>query len=645
PADRRLPEAQRILRDHLRKPFHLNTGPLARYYWIRLAPDDHILGSSIHHIVADGWSMQIAMRDIAETYDALAAGRAPALKPNRIDYVDYAAWEEEQLQSGRMRPHLDYWKRELDGAPTVLELPTDRPRPAIPSPHGHRIRLDLDVSLLESLKQVGRRHESTLFTVLLAAFQVVLHRYSGQDDIMVGSPMANRSSPDLEGIVGCFVNNLTLRGRVAGNPTFAEFLKATQHRVLGAFEHGDVPFDLIVDAVRHDRGGQAPLFQVLLTLHSFAAEVPAPTGLRFEYLDDAIDIGTARFDLTLEIAEFDGKFAVLYEYSTDLFDVETIVRMHAHFGRILAAIVADPTTRVQNLPLLAAADERVLLDDWNATTRDHDRTRCVHRMFEAAARQTPDAIAIVTEHETLTFRELDARANQLAHLLTQRGVRPGALVAVCLDRTAEMPVALAAVLKSGAAYVPLDPSHPAERLRYTLEDAGVACAITRTQFASLLAESNAPLVLLDAATDELASLPDSPPSASTSPRDRAYVIYTSGSTGRPKGVEVEHRNVVAFLEAMRREPGVTANDVLLAVTTLSFDIAGLELWLPLSVGGRVVIASRADVLNGERLAELLQQHRVTVMQATPATWRLMCDAGWTGKRDLKVLCGGEALPR
>ena len=366
----------------------------------------------------------------------------------------------------------------------------------------------------------------------------------------------------------------------------------------------------------------------MLTLHSFATKIPAPAGLRFEYLDDAADIGTARFDLALEVTDFDGKFKVLYEYSTDLFDVETIERMHAHFWRILSAIVSDTTTRVQNLPLLGAADERVLLDDWNATTRDHDRTRCVHRMFEAAVRKTPDAIAIITEHETLTFRELDSRANRLAHLLARRGVTPGALVAVCLDRTTDIPVALVAVLKAGAAYVPLDPSHPADRLRYTLEDAGVACAITRTQFASLLAESTAPLVLLDQAADELAALPDSVPSVSASPADRAYVIYTSGSTGRPKGVEVEHRNVVAFLEvdasrawlhgqrrAARRDDAVVRH-------RRTGVLAAAHRRRP----RRHRVACRRARWRA-RSPNCCEQRGITVMQATPATWRLMSRRG------------------
>jgi amino acid adenylation domain-containing protein len=335
----------------------------------------------------------------------------------------------------------------------------------------------------------------------------------------------------------------------------------------------------------------------------------------------------------------------LWEYSSDLFDEETIGRLHAQLERLLEAAAAQPSCRVQDLPVLTADEERRILDDWNATGLEHDRSRCVHHLLEATAVARPDATAVVDADGKLTFRALEERANRLAHLLVERGVKPGSLVAVCVDRTADMPAAIAAVLKTGAAYVPLDPTHPAERLRYTLEDAGVACVVSLSQFAPLLADAGAPLVLLDEVAAELAVKPSTPLAVAVKPEDRAYVIYTSGSTGRPKGVEVEHRNVVAFLEAMRRKPGLGADDALLAVTTLSFDIAGLELWLPMMVGARIVIATKAEVLDGERLAALLEEQQITMLQATPATWRLLLGAVWTGKSDLKALCGGEALPK
>jgi amino acid adenylation domain-containing protein len=629
----------------LRAPFDVARGPLAACLLVRIAPDNHVFTMAFHHIVADGWSMLTVLRELFEFYDALATGRAPALAPLPVQYVDYAAWERDRLHGGQLGPNLAYWKQALAGAPALLELPGDRSRPAAQSFRGHRIYRSLDQGLVETLKQLSRQHEATLYMTLLAAFKILMHRYSGQEDIVVGSPLGNRDLPALEGIVGCFVNNVVLRTRVAGGQTFADFLGRVKQTTLSAFDHHDVPFDVLVEALRPERStNHAPLFQVLFALQSFLTDIKGPAGLAIDILE-APDLGIARFDLAVELYEYAGRFSALYEYSSDLFDEETILRMHTHLERLLRAIAADPAARVEDLPLLGAEDERLLLGTWNDTAVEHDRSRCVHQLMEAQARATPDAPAAVAGDKSLTYGALEERANRLAQLLVRRGVTPGSLVGICLDRTLDIPVALAAVLKAGAAYVPLDPAHPPDRLRYTLEDAGVACAVTLSHFAPLLAECGAPLVLLDEAGEELGAMPMTPPAVAVKPEDRAYVIYTSGSTGRPKGVEVEHRNVVSFLEAMRRAPGFGRDDRLLAVTTLSFDIAGLEFWLPLSTGACITIASRADVLDGERLMAMLEEHRISVLQATPATFRLLLDSGWAGKPDLKVLCGGEALPR
>jgi amino acid adenylation domain-containing protein len=510
---------------------------------------------------------------------------------------------------------IAYWKRELADAPPVLELPSDRSRPAVPSLRAGRLHRRFSPELQAAVAALAAKREVAPEVVLLAAWQLLLHRSSGQEDLVVGFAVAGGA-------------RFALRSRLAGDPRFTELCAATERTLAAARAHEALPLPLLVEALGLRPGAEhAPIFQVELALG------PA------EPVDPASD--STRLDLRLDVSE-DG--AAVYTYAADLFDESTIARLHGHLVELVAAAARDPGAKARSLPLLTAAEARVLAD-WNQTALEHDRGRCVHHLLEAAARATPDAVAVVADGARVTYRALDERANRLAHLLARRGVRPGALVAVCVDRSEDMPVAVAAVLKAGAAYVPLDPTHPAERLRYTLDDAAVACAITLARFAPLLADAGAPLMLLDEVGAELDALPATPPAAVVTPADRAYVIYTSGSTGRPKGVEVEHRNMVAFLEAMRREPGLAAGDVLLAVTTLSFDIAGLELWLPLMAGARIVIASRVDVIDGERLNGLLDEHQVTVMQATPATFRLMLDAGWRGKRDLKVLCGGEALPR
>jgi amino acid adenylation domain-containing protein len=627
----------------LREPFDLGKGLLSRFLLIRLALDEHVLCFSMHHAVSDGWSFVIAVDETCRLYETLSAGRTPDLPALSVQYVDFAGWEREQLHAGRMAAHFAYWKQQLAGTPPVLELPLDRPRPAVQSLRGSRLKRHFEAEFLQSLKERSRQEGVTLFMTLLAAWQVLLHRLSGQDDIVVGSPVANRDQPALQNLIGCLVNNVALRGNLAGNPRFTEYLARVKQTTLDAFEHSELPFDVVVDGLSPQRSAShAPLFQVLFTLMSFPTHVAAPAGFAIELVE--ADTGASRFDLTIELAEMDGRLRAGYEYATDLFDEATIVRLHAHFESLLAAVVEDPSRTIGELPLLSNVQQRLLLNDWNDTGLEHDRGRCVHQLLERMARARPDAVAVMDATESLTYSQLDRRANQLARLLCGRGIVPGALVGVCLDRTVDMPVALAAVLKCGAAYVPLDPSHPADRLRYTLEDAGVFCVITLSQFTAQLADAKAPLLALDELQTELADQPAVAPDAPCKPEDLAYVIYTSGSTGRPKGVEIEHRNVVSFLEAMRREPGLGENDVLLAVTTLSFDIAGLEMWLPLMVGARIVIASRADVFDGHRLAELIDTRGVSLLQATPATWRLLLEAGWAGRPRLKALCGGEALP-
>jgi amino acid adenylation domain-containing protein len=648
PAETRDAEVRRLGEGLMKTHFDMAQGRLAAILIIRLAADDHAVVLAMHHVVSDGWSMSIASHEVCALYDALATGCAADLAPLTIDYADYAAWEAEQIGTGRFAEHLAYWKEQLKGAPAALELPTDRPRPAVASHRGGRLRRYFGTSLIASLEAYSREHSVTLFMTMLAAWQVLMYRYSGQDDIVIGTPVANRDTPALESVVGCLVNNVALRAHLDGNPHFAEFLSQVKQTVLGAFDHRALPFDKVVQGLNPERNvSHAPIFQVLFTLMSFPVRSLAPAGLSAEAVE--LDLGASRFDLAIEIALVTtgtraGQFGVLYDFDSDLFDERTIARLHDHFVNLLAAVATSPSCGIQDLPLITPAEARQILEEWNATALAHDAS-CVHHLLEATARLTPDAIAVTAGDATLSYRALDQNANRFAHLLRRRGIGPKALVGVCLDRTIDIPIALAAVLKAGATYVPLDPTHPEERLHYILEDAEVACVVTVTSFLSIFDGTGTPILLLDEEYETLALQPDSTPDVSVHSDDLAYVIYTSGSTGRPKGVEVEHRNVVSFLRAMLREPGMTAGDTLLAVSTLSFDIAGLEIWLPLSVGGSVVIASRTDVLDGARLIDLIETHGITVLQATPASWRLLLEADWRGKHDLKALCGGETMPR
>jgi amino acid adenylation domain-containing protein len=632
----------------LRRPFDMARGRLAAFLIIRLSNDDHILVASLHHVISDGWSLGIILGEICELYDAAIGGRPSNLPIKTIDYVDYAAWERNLIKSSDFQRHVDYWKQQLKGIPAALELPTDRPRPATPSFKGGRLRCYFDRDLIPLLEAVSRKQGATLFMTLLAAWQVLLHLYSGQDDIVVGTPVANRDRPELEPVVGCLVNNVPLRGRLGDDSTFFDFLEQIKQTTLNAFDHRELPFDMLVQAINPERSvNHAPIFQVLFALMSFPVGALAPTGLSAEALD--LEANEARFDLAVEISpvsvgQHAGQYLALYEYSQDLYEEQTIRRLHEHFANLLRLLTSGSSHAIRKIALNPSEQDRQLLESWNATGVQHDRLRCVHHLLEDIAHKMPDLPAVTAGELTLTYRDLNRHANRLAHQLVQMGIGPGALVAVCLDRTVQLPIALAGVLKAGAAYVPLDPTHPTDRIRYTLEDSGVACVITLSRFAAMF-DSTSPVVLMDDEHADMAPLPDAGPNVAIRPEDLAYVIYTSGSTGRPKGVQVEHRNMVSFLEAMRREPGLSSSDILLAVTTPAFDIAGLEFWLPLSVGAHIIIASRSDVLDGSNLIELIEEHAVTALQATPATWRLMLEAGWTGRRELKALCGGEALPR
>ncbi len=639
-------EVVRRLEQHAMLPFQLSAGPLLSALLLRCAADSHLLQVCVHHIVTDGWSMSLVTDEILAAYECEVTGRPLALPPLVIQYADYAAWQRTQLHGAALEEQLGYWTSELSGAPPLLELPADRPRPPVLTHRGRSTSARIAGPVVTSLKTLAAATDSTLFMTLVAAWTAVLHRYSGQNDILVGVPLANRELPELEHVIGCFVNNVVLRGRCGDNPRFVDFLAQTRATMFRAFDHRDVPFDGVVEALRPERSASfAPVFQVLFTMQTYPVTVRPAAGLDvrvFEFEDTGLS--AARFDLTVEIEEAPDGLYVVYEYASDLFDEVTIARLHSHYEQMLLQVTQDAAQRIDEIPLLTDADERTVLDDVNDTAVASAPNATLHELISSQVRLRHDHVAIHAADAILTYAELERQSDQLAQRLRLGGVTNGDLVGICLDRCAALPMALLAVLKAGAAYVPVDPAHPTARVAYTLADAGVACVITDTELAHVV-DGLAPLVVIDAAALDLdhASIPM--PASTVGRDDLAYVMYTSGSTGRPKGVEVTHGNVLNFLRAMADEPGFRPDDTLLAVTTPSFDIAGLELFLPLACGGTTVIVPREDTIDGARLAQHLVQHNVTVMQATPATWRLMIAAGWQGKADLRALCGGEALPR
>ena len=640
-------EAKRRIAAICGEPFDYAQCPLFRSEVVKLAPDHHILVLVLDHIVSDGWSAGVLARELIELYSAAVSGRSPNLPALDLQYLDYAEWQRARLADGLLEELLPGWLEKLGGELPVLQMPTDRPRPPVQRYRGARVFSIYPNAMVDTLKAMARREGVTFFMLLLAAFKTLLSRYSSMEDIIVGSAMANRDLPETEGIIGFFVNNLVLRTDVGGNPTVRELLGRVKATALEAYAHQEVPFDVLVERLRPRRElDHAPLFQAMFVLQNLPFPNFSLPGLEFSPIDEPVDIGTSRFDLSIDAFETPQGLKVYLEYDSDLFDREAMSRMLDHYRVLLEGFVAQPEARIGDLPMLSAAESRQLIEQWNPPASDYSRDACIHTLFEAQARGAAEREALVFEGRSISYAELNERANRLACHLRDLGLQPGGLAGVWLDRGEDMVVALLAVLKAGGGYVPLDPAFPRERIEYMLQDSGLGILITQSDLASTLAEPEAVrLVQLDTESSEIAARPAVDLPATATATDIAYVIYTSGSTGKPKGVQIEHRAFINFVESMHREPGIGADDRFLAVTTISFDIAGLELFGPLTAGGCVVLADRGTALDARRLAELIETSAATIMQATPATWRLLLEGGRWKPDGLKILCGGEVLPR
>jgi amino acid adenylation domain-containing protein len=532
---------------------------------------------------------------------------------------------------------VSYWREKLAGIPAILELPTDRPRlPVQTFRAGHESVL-LPRSLKQGLEALSEQEGVSLFVVLLAAFQTLLTRYTRQDDIVVGVAIQGceeqgSEEDDAQETNQPFASTVAIRTDISGDPSFRQLLARVSNEANSAREHQNVPWERVVEAVQPDRdASRHPVFQVLFSLEDS------------QFSDAGTDSVALKVDLQLQVQEDLSGLAAHFTYSTDLFDSATIVRMAGHFRKLLEGIVENPDETVWRLPLLTDAEQNRLVIEWNNTGMDYARDRCVHQLFEAQAARTPNATAMVFGKESLTYGELERRANQLANHLIKLGASPDGLVGICVERSLEMVVGLLGILKSGAAYVPLDPAYPRDRIAFMLENSEAPLLLTQAQLRESLPSTASETVLIDSGWPEIAKQSEQSPGLTLNPENRAYVIYTSGSTGKPKGVEIPHRAVVNFLATMAERPGMTAGDRLLAVTTLSFDIAGLEMYLPLTQGASFEIVSREVSTDGRRLLEKLAGSGATVMQATPATWRMLLDAGWTGDPRLKILIGGEAV--
>jgi amino acid adenylation domain-containing protein len=632
----------RLAQEESRRRFDLERGPLLRTLLVRLGPEDHVLTLTMHHIVSDGWSMTVLVREMAALYEAFAAGRPSPLPEPPIQYADFALWQRERLQGERLEESLAWWRERLAGL-APLEIPADRPRPPVQTYRGARRRLSLSAATAGRLQELGRGEGATPFMVLLALWDVLLFRYSGQTDLAVGSPVANRDRSEIEGVVGFFVNTVVLRTGLAGRPGFRELLGRVRETTLGAYAHGEIPFERLVERLQPERlRDRNPFFQVMCTLQNQPWPELRLGDLRLTPLE--LDTGIAKFDLTLTWIERAGAFEGVLEHSTDLFDGATAQRLLRHYLALARAALEEPERPVADLPLLGETELRQILVDWNRTAADYPREATVYELFHAQAQRTPDAPAIGLGGGSLTYRELDRRARALASHLRRLGVGPEVRAALCLERSPDLVVAMTAVLAAGGAYVPLDPAQPPERLAYMIEDAEVAAVLVNEALAPALpeglAEQGVAVVRLDriGEPEGAAARPGHPPA----PESLAYVMYTSGSTGHPKGVSVTHRAILRLVigtDYVRLGPG----DRILHISNTAFDAATFEIWGALLNGGRVELLDRDAVFSPHLLAAELREKRISSLFLTTALFqqivREVPDA-FAPVRD--VLFGGEA---
>ena len=638
-------EVQRRAREEAQRPFDLAQGPLLRATLLSLEDDEHVLLLTMHHIISDGWSLGVFMRELAALYAAYTSGKPSPLPALPIQYADFAVWQREWLRGDVLETQLSYWKDQLSGPPPALELPTDRRRPTVQSFRGARHPMALAESLTGALTALSRRQGVTLFMTLLTAFKVLLQRYTGQDDICVGSPIANRTRQETEGLIGFFVNTLVLRTDLSGNPRFRDLLARVRESCLGAYAHQDLPFEKLVEALHPVRdGGRNPLFQVMLALQNAPMPALELSGLTLRPLE--IDSGVAKFDLTLNLEEGADGLHGWFEYNTDLFDAATIARMAGHFQTLLAGIADGPDTAIGQLPLLSPAERHQLLVEWNATATPYPQQCGIHDLVAAQAARTPEAEALIAADVCLTYRELDQRANQLAHHLRALGVGPDVRVAINLPRSAALVVGLLGILKAGGAYVPLDPSYPAERLAFMLADAQAPLLLTAPSALGigLLSEAlqHVQVVDLEAEGPRIARQPTTPPASGVAGENLAYVLYTSGSTGVPKGVAVPHR-AVNRLVCNTNYIRLDSTDCVAQLSNCAFDAATFEIWGALVHGARLTIFATDIILAPHEFATHLTQRGVTVLFLTTALFNQLARIIPTAFRQVRsLLVGGEA---
>ncbi len=631
-------QVQRLAGEEAQRPFDLTHGPLFRATLLRLDAAEHVLLLTMHHIISDGWSMGVLVREVAALYQAFRRELPSPLPELEIQYADYVPWQREHLTDERLEEELGYWREQLSGAPVVLGLPTDHVRPAVQSNRGARERLEINAELTGALKAVSREQGVTLFMVLLAAFKVLLWRYAGQEEVVVGTPIANRQQSELEELIGFFVNTLALRTSIEGSESFKDLLKRVREVCLGAYQHQDVPFEMVVEEMAVERAlNHTPIFQVMFVFQNTPASELLLEDVEISVLE--VDSGTAKFDLMLTVREDERGLSGQVEYDTDLFEAASIKRMVGHYERLLQELVRDRQQAIGAVPMLGAEERQQLLYEWNQTSAPVP-DKCLHQLFEEQVERTPDAVAVIFEEQQLSYGELNQRVNQLAHHLRGLGVGPEVLVGVLMERSAEMLIGMLGILKAGGAYVPLDPNYPQERLSFMLEDAEAKVLLTQERLRDKLPEWQAEIICVDSDWELIAAESSDDPLPVNVPGNLAYLIYTSGSTGRPKGVSIEHRNAVTLLHWAKDVYTPAEYAGVLASTSICFDLSVFEFFVPLSWGGKVIMAE-----NALQLPLLPAAQEVTLINTVPSAMAELARDGGLPASVRVVNLAGEPLKR
>lgn len=631
-----------ILQQEVEQPFDLEHGPLFRSKIVKLQMQEHLAVLTAHHIICDGWSWAVLMPDLGKLYSGLQQGIVPELEePDH--FSEYATLQEEEAQSPEAIATEQYWLDQFADSVPVLDFPSDRPRPPLRTFNAAREDWHLNPELVANLKQLGTKLGCSFMTTILSGFEVWLHRLTGQNDLVVGISVAGQATLGQYNLVGHCVNLLPLRSQINGEKSFSDYLQTRRSAVLDAYDHQQFTFGSLIKKLVFPRdSSRIPLVPITFNIDQGLDGNSLPfTGLEVEFFSNPRAF--ENFELFINATELRGQMTLECQYNTNLFDANTIRRRMAEFETLLAGIVANPNQIIAKLPILPTTEQQ-LLASWNNTQTAYPEDLCIHQLFETQVEKTPDAIAVVFEDKQISYRELNLRANQLAHYLQSLGVGSEVLVGLCVERSLEMVVGVLGILKAGGAYVPLDYAYPEERLAFMLQDAQVSVLLTQEKLKSGLPKHQAEIICLDTNWQSIDYGLDNPTNSVTS-NNLAYIIYTSGSTGQPKGVQIQHRSAVNLLNAIAQEPGLTAEDTLLSVTSLSFDIAVSEILLPLSVGAKLVLVSREVAADSTQLLKALTTSGATFMQPTPVTWRLLLAAGWQGSPQLKMISTGEALPR